>query len=331
MPRLRNGAHIAIQESVPAAPQAAKGILGMMANVLVTLDGPAAAAMAGTVTTTCLGALTALSEGQGEEGTGHDEQGAFGVEEAAVGAFVALALRLPEREFRPQFQRVVQWGTAQGPSGPMPARRVGSLFSVAHALAQRLRSVFVPYFAGLWGTACVALGAPAEAVAGEEGKGKKKREKKKRRGTEAAVEGSGEEMARMRVSVLRALASCFVADTVGFVTMERVESLLPGIAAQLAEESPAAGMGEWEGPRSVVGTFCTTRVLKDRSCRLLSWGNADASLLAQERSLRQPWWRRWGSWRWCSRTTHNASRSTTSASWLPGALSSAPGYWVSHV
>jgi len=216
---------------VGAAPCVA--LLDMLAAAAGALDGASAAVLAEPVVRVCLRALDvsgapppALAAGDAAAGPGQ-------VEAAGVRALVALTLKLPERAFRPQFLRLVEWASAAHVDGAdgLSAARLSSLFGATGALAARLRSVFVPYFAYVWDLAAVALGCAAAARADE--KSEKRRAKKKAR---AALElsGSEEAVAKLRFRVLRALRGCFVADTVGFLTDERVAAVMDGVAGAVA-------------------------------------------------------------------------------------------------
>ena len=79
-----------------------------------------------------------------------------------MAAFVGLTLKLSESRFKPLFFRLVEWVTAapaadaaaaaagagDTPAGAALLRSV-ALMGLVSALADRLRSVFVPYYRGL--------------------------------------------------------------------------------------------------------------------------------------------------------------------------------------
>ena len=91
-----------------------------------------------------------------------------------MGAFVGLTLKLSETRFKPLFFRLVEWvtstpadaaaagqGAGHTPAGAALLRSV-ALMGLVSALADRLRSVFVPYYRGL-------LDLCVEQLTGEEG------------------------------------------------------------------------------------------------------------------------------------------------------------------
>ncbi|KAL4423978.1 hypothetical protein ABPG75_001279 [Micractinium tetrahymenae] len=176
------------------------------------------------------------------------------VEAAAVACFVGLTMRLTETRFRPLFLRLLEWshavpaGDSELPSGTGQLLRGVALFSLVNALAEALRSVFVPYY-GLLVDACVAhLSDGSVAAAGKKGK------KKKRKSSEAEGEEGGaptqdalyaEHDWRLRLKVVRALHRCFLYDTgaagaARFLDEARFQRLLSPLVAHLGLQPPAA-------------------------------------------------------------------------------------------
>ena len=154
------------------------GLLGMLCTALGAMDGAATAAHHEAVFSFLLRALdlrrqrpasllrpagdgAAAAETVAEEAAAgqqaqQGQQGQQGqldeVEAAAVAAFVALTLKLSEGQFKPLFLRLLDWagsappGAGAAEAGAARVARGIALAALANALAERLRSVFVPYF-----------------------------------------------------------------------------------------------------------------------------------------------------------------------------------------
>lgn len=149
--------YIVAQHSLPRSrtppPQAGApavvGLLGMLSSALGAMDAAATAAHHEAVFATLLRALDLRRRRPASlaAGAAVDE-----VEAAAVSAFEALTLKLSEAQFKPLFLRLLDWaGSALAAGAGLTeaaarAARGLALAAVANALAERLRSVFVPYF-----------------------------------------------------------------------------------------------------------------------------------------------------------------------------------------
>ncbi|KAL4421861.1 hypothetical protein ABPG77_001343 [Micractinium sp. CCAP 211/92] len=176
------------------------------------------------------------------------------VEGAAVACFVGLVLRLTEPRFKPLFFRLLEWahavpaGDSDLPTATGQLLRSVALFTLVNALAEALRSVFVPYY-GLLVDACVAhLSDGSVAAAGKKGK------KKRRKGEEAGAEDGAmpardalyvEHDWRLRLKVIRALHRCFLYDTGAagagrFLDEPRLQRLLPPLVTHLGLQPPPA-------------------------------------------------------------------------------------------
>ncbi|KAL6765337.1 NUC211 domain-containing protein [Haematococcus lacustris] len=198
---------------------------------------------------------------------GHEHE----AEQAAVTALVSLTLKLNEVKFKPLFLRLLDWattvpaavqlGAAEGAAASSRGRaaqqsRVITLFTVVCGLADKLRSVLVPYFKYLLDLAVNSLTQPAGQAGGAAG-GKTPKRKKQKKGEVGSTalaaastpgqqqQATGEEAGAagevlreaeawvLRGKVLRALHRCFLYDTVGFVDGDKVARLLPPLVAQL--------------------------------------------------------------------------------------------------
>ena len=126
------------------------------------------------------------------------------VSEAACEAATELAVKLSESEFRPVFVRIVEWSRA------FQSRR-RPLVQLAHHLVNRLRSVFVPYFAFVLDSACGLLSVELEQQ-------QQSGVKRQRMGLQADDDHSA-----TRAEAANALAACFSYDTVSFATDDRVK------------------------------------------------------------------------------------------------------------
>ena len=174
------------------------------------------------------------------------------VESAAVAAVVALVMKLTESRFKPLFLRMMEWAAASahstddfGDAGEAEAAaaaaaasvgRQVTLFSVAGALTERLRSVFVPYYRYLLDKAVKHLAAPGGGAASQPKK------KQRKQGSEGAAEGgltSATGAWVLRLRVVRALHRALLYDSAGFFDAEKLERLLQPLVAQLEALPPA--------------------------------------------------------------------------------------------
>lgn len=164
----------------------------------------------------------------------YSESAISSVEVHTINAFVALVMKLSEARFKPLFLRLLEWATTGAPGALYEhnclARQV-ALFGIVNALADRLRSVLVPYYRYLLDMSVQQLtcvdGVP--------------RHSKKQRRSE--VDGCQERRTTLewllRLRIMRALHRCFLHDSVGFLNVERFTLLLGALVSQLAAEPPA--------------------------------------------------------------------------------------------
>jgi len=129
------------------------------------------------------------------EEEGNEEADAAAVEGGVVESVVALVLRMNEHELGRFFVDVHEWklqgeaAAAAASAAPVGAAAAASLcrrvtfFRVVEALAQRLKSIFAPFFDGFFEDCRKELDAPFALAAAEEwgGDGGKQSAKKRRR------------------------------------------------------------------------------------------------------------------------------------------------------
>ena len=151
------------------------------------------------------------------------------VEKAAIGACVALVLKLSEIRFMPLFMTALEWSRAS----PERAARPLAFFRLACALSDALRSVFVPFYKHLLADAVAYLTS---------GPTQQQTSSKKARRTADAAEVGADALASwsLRAEVVAALRLCFLHDTSGFVDEARFNMLLPALVQQLDAALPPA-------------------------------------------------------------------------------------------
>jgi U3 small nucleolar RNA-associated protein 10 len=207
------------------------------------------------------------------------------VEAAAVDALVELTMQLSETKFRPLFYRLTEWAEATPPSdtelqGPPPSAlgRKIALFSAANALAEKLRSVFIPYYK--------ALIDPALEVLAPSGTGGPTPKKKAKKGTPAsgtsapgAELGTEAERWQLRLKVVRALHRCFLYDSVSFLDEARFSRLLDPLVAQLHAPPPPHLLAILE--QGAEGEAGLEGSLAPEAASLDVFGRAVAACLAQ--------------------------------------------------
>jgi U3 small nucleolar RNA-associated protein 10 len=149
------------------------------------------------------------------------------VEKAAIGACVALVLKLSEIRFTPLFMTALEWSRAS----PERAARPLAFFRLTCALSDALRSVFVPFYKHLLADAVAYLtSGPTQ---------QQPTSKKARRTADAAELGAdGLAAWSLRVEVVAALRLCFLHDTSSFVDEARFNMLLPALVQQLDTPLP---------------------------------------------------------------------------------------------
>ncbi len=171
------------QPAAEAGLAPTQALLALVAASALRLDAAAAAAGADAMLAFLLRALD-LRSAPPPALLGAEHQ----AEQAAVAALCALTLKLSETKFKPLFLRVLEWA-AGAPAGSYASiARLTALFSVAAALAEKLRSLFVPYYRHLVDLAVKHLAIAASATtAGSSGKKKGKRAREEAGAAEAAA------------------------------------------------------------------------------------------------------------------------------------------------
>ena len=161
------------------------------------------------------------------------------VENTAVGVLGSLTLRLSESRFKPLFLRLVEWCRAS-PSdqlpGPSQQLRLLALFAAVNALAEQLRSVFIPYFKPLMDLCLESLSHTG--VAGDHEPPAKKRQRASSSLTDTPADATIVWLLRLRI--IRALHRCFMYDTVDFIDEARYERIMQPLVDQLSNACPAA-------------------------------------------------------------------------------------------
>ncbi|EFJ35196.1 hypothetical protein SELMODRAFT_438493 [Selaginella moellendorffii] len=150
------------------------------------------------------------------------------VEESVISAVTSLVMKLSETTFRPLFVTIQQWAASPVADGSQSIERSIVFYKLVNQLAEKLRSVFVPYFRYLV-DGCLAV----LAKSGETRKSKKRK-------TVSVSADSGSALAKWHLKhlVVSSLHKCFLYDSVGFLDAPKFQQLLPSLADQLLEEAP---------------------------------------------------------------------------------------------
>lgn len=192
------------------------------------------------------------------------------VEDAALQACTACVLKLSELRFTPLFLTALEWSRAH----PDSTARRHSLFRLACSLCASLRSVFVPFFRHMLADAVACLeateGAPPPAS------------KKARRS--GAGGGDALDGLRLRTEVVRALYTCFLHDTVGFVDEPRFAKLMPPLLAQLSAPLPAGASEEEVEAMDAVLVQCLPQMAKAAVGQDMLWRQLNRGVLMETRS-----------------------------------------------
>lgn len=236
----------AFDKAAAAGADAVCALLDMLATAIGAMDAAAIASYHETVFAALLRALDSRrravlgADNAAEAAISADVQR---MESAAVEALVELTLKLSESRFKPLFFRLLEWATAAPAAeesnsiATSTLPRLVSLFAAVNALAERLRSVFTPYFQALLDPALAALDPGGTA-------GTASTKKKRKKGASAAPgDGLAAELAPLdsllRLQVIRALHRCFLYDATGFLDEARFDRILGPLVAQLHWEPPA--------------------------------------------------------------------------------------------
>ncbi|GIL54419.1 hypothetical protein Vafri_9956 [Volvox africanus] len=183
----------------------------------------------------------------------HGDTAIDAIEAAAISALVALVMKLSEARFKPLFLRLLEWGsTATIPEEPGAkgefscTGRLVAMFGVVNALADRLRSVIVPYYRHLMNLCVQYLGAVENA----ENAGRSKKKQRRSTATVADETAATDPVVvvyrdqqvcltwLLRLRIVRALHRCFLHDSVGFVDADLFGRLQDPLISQLAAEPP---------------------------------------------------------------------------------------------
>lgn len=171
-----------VDACVQAGPDAVTGLLDMLGTASQAMDTQAAAGHTDDV----FKLLVTVFDLRGRRTVGARDMDQ--IESAGVRALVAFVMKLSESKFKPLFLRLLEWASAPAGDGKALTARHATLFRAAGALAERLRSVFVPYFRYLLDLAMAHLAGDASAADAAD-KPKKKKQKKQQRDEEAGLEG----------------------------------------------------------------------------------------------------------------------------------------------
>ncbi|OVA04123.1 BP28 [Macleaya cordata] len=173
------------------------------------------------------------------------------VEESVIDAMIVLSMKLTETMFKPLFIRSLEWAESefQG-SGSTESRnldRIISFYRLVSKLAERHRSLFVPYFKYLL-ECCTRYLTDAQSV----GLTQKKKKAKIAEVTNNRNEGKGVLSPRqwhLRALIISSLHKCFVYDTGSLKFLDSsnfqaicisLQVLLKPLVAQLVAEPPSS-------------------------------------------------------------------------------------------
>ena len=167
----------------------------------------------------------------------------------ALEAMGKLVLKLNETRFKPIFARLVEWGAPPaggGGDGDAEGRvgRAVALCKASVSLCDLLKSISVPYFTHLLDLFVAVLSGghqPLFPASNEPASGTApSSSKKKRKSPEASSQGAGTASHRGECAeyVLKALTGAFRHDTLGFITKERFDLLLPAMVGFIEDSDP---------------------------------------------------------------------------------------------
>ncbi|OQR98818.1 hypothetical protein ACHHYP_07843 [Achlya hypogyna] len=161
------------------------------------------------------------------------------VEDQLIAALVALVMKLSEKQLKPLFLKLVAWVDVVLPNttAPSPARQV-VFFRVVAQLSDKLKSIFVPYFAHilpLCASILEAAVAAGGALVGDSDDAFFERPAKKAKTTLVATPWP------LAGHVVTALLGCFSHDTDGFMDKEKFDTVMAPLVDLLGLASlPAA-------------------------------------------------------------------------------------------
>jgi U3 small nucleolar RNA-associated protein 10 len=206
------------------------------------------------------------------------------VEEGVVRAFLALVMKLNENAFKPIFLKVIDWAGEAVPTSPkqenqLEAEKVGVclprylfFYRLVDALADKLKSIFVPYFGYLLDDSIAFLTGQKYRTK-QDGEDLMKKEQEKEKETkkirkysddedesdeeDSEEEKNGGEAAKWQQQevnkhlpkqemqlrnllvchILSGLHKCFLYDNENFVSAEKFERLVPALVGQIDNTS----------------------------------------------------------------------------------------------
>ncbi|KDO35584.1 hypothetical protein SPRG_00426 [Saprolegnia parasitica CBS 223.65] len=165
------------------------------------------------------------------------------VEDQLIAALLALVMKLSEKQLKPLFLKLVSWVDVVLPTtqGPSHARQV-VFFRVVSQLSEKLKSIFVPYFAHILPLCASillsAIDAGAALLEAEDADGFFERPTKK-------AKKEVEDPWPLATHVVTALIGCCSHDTDGFMDKEKFDVVMPPLVDLL-------GLASLEVARPVV-------------------------------------------------------------------------------
>ncbi|EQC39260.1 hypothetical protein SDRG_03465 [Saprolegnia diclina VS20] len=167
------------------------------------------------------------------------------VEDQLIGALLALVMKLSEKQLKPLFLKLVSWVDVVLPhtQGPSHARQL-VFFRVVSQLSEKLKSIFVPYFAHILPLCASillsAIDAGVSMLDAENTDGFFERPSKKAKKDVVVVD-----QWPLAAHVVTALIGCFSHDTDGFMDKEKFDVVMPPLVDLL-------GLASLEVARPVV-------------------------------------------------------------------------------
>lgn len=164
------------------------------------------------------------------------------VETSIISLFTGLVLKLSENTFKPLFVRILEWAESELPDDGVDGNKKNIFrnivfYRVVNQLADKLRSVFVPYFQYM------LKGCVQHLIDGQDRETVKPRKKSK---------VSAEIMQRkqkwvgltsaewhLRHLIISALHKCFLYDNVSFLDAQKFQMLLGPLVEQITVEKPS--------------------------------------------------------------------------------------------
>ncbi|MCO5557096.1 hypothetical protein L7F22_010652 [Adiantum nelumboides] len=170
------------------------------------------------------------------------------VETAVISLFSGLVLKLSESTFKPLFVRVLEWAESDVPEEGDESKGVFRLivfYRVVNQLADKLRSVFVPYFQ-YFIKACVKqlLDGQDREIVRPKKKSKMSGQLHNKKTRTSGLTGSEW---HLRYLIVCSLQKCFLYDTIGFLDTEKFQMLLEPLVQQVSVDRPPLDEAESNG------------------------------------------------------------------------------------